>query len=147
MNPRIRRLSRYSALLFPPVAAALFTIRAALAAQDVGAPGPARTPPHTAQEQGPTARPFSITARRYKFDPARIEVFQGDVVKIELMAEDIAHSWTVDEYRIAKRASPGRPVTFEFRAEKSGTFPFYCNLQTEDGCRQMRGELVVKLRK
>ena len=100
-----------------------------------------------AQEQGPTTRPFSVTARRYRFEPARIEVLQDDLVKIELRTEDIAHSWTVDDYRIAKRVGPGKPVTFEFRADKAGTFPFYCNLQTEDGCRQMRGELVVKPRK
>lgn len=100
-----------------------------------------------AQNQGPTPRPFSVTARRYKFEPARIEVFEDDLVTVELRTEDIAHSWTVDEYRIAKRVSPGHPVTFEFRADKAGTFPFYCNLQTEDGCRQMRGELVVKSRK
>jgi heme/copper-type cytochrome/quinol oxidase subunit 2 len=34
-------------------------------------------------------------------------------------------------------------VTFEFRADKTGAFTFYCNLTVEDGCRQMRGELVV----
>jgi cytochrome c oxidase subunit II len=100
-----------------------------------------------AQDQGPTARPFAVTARRYKFEPARIEVFQDDLVTIELRTDDIAHSWTVDAYRIAKRVSPGHPVTFEFRADKAGTFPFYCDLKTEDGCRQMRGELVVKPRK
>jgi nitrous-oxide reductase len=100
-----------------------------------------------AQDQGPVAKPFAVTARRYKFEPARIEVVQDDLVKIELKTEDIAHSWTVDAYRIAKRVSPGHPVTFEFRADKAGTFPFYCDLKTEDGCRQMRGELVVRPRK
>ena len=99
------------------------------------------------QNQGPAPRPFSIDARRYKFEPARLEVFQDDLVTIQLKADDIAHSLTIDEYRIAKRASPGHPVTFEFRADKPGTFPFYCNLQTEDGCRQMRGELIVRPRK
>ncbi len=103
--------------------------------------------PAVAQETGPPRRPFSVTARRYRFEPARIDVLQDDVVKIELRTADIAHSWTVDEYRIAKRVGPGAPVTFEFRADKAGTFPFYCNLQTEDGCRQMRGELVVTPRK
>lgn len=29
----------------------------------------------------------------------------------------------------------------------SGTFPFYCNLQIDEGCRQMRGEFVVNARK
>jgi heme/copper-type cytochrome/quinol oxidase subunit 2 len=100
----------------------------------------------SAQDQGPTARPFTVRAQRYRFDPPRIEVFQDDLVRIQLETEDIAHSLTVDAYRIAKRASPGHPVTFEFRADRSGTFPFYCNLRTEDGCRQMRGLLIVKPR-
>ena len=99
------------------------------------------------QDQGPTAKPFSVRARRYAFEPARIEVNQDDLVKIELRTDDIAHSLTIDDYRIAKRVGAGLPVTFEFRADRAGTFPFYCNLQVEDGCRQMRGVLVVKPRK
>ena len=54
---------------------------------------------------------------------------------------------TIDAYRISKRVSPGAPVTFEFRADREGTFPFYCNLQIDDGCRQMRGELIVRPRR
>jgi heme/copper-type cytochrome/quinol oxidase subunit 2 len=99
------------------------------------------------QDQGPTARPFAVTAHRYAFDPPRIEVNQDDLVKIELRATDIPHSLTIDAYRIAKRAGPEHPVTFEFRADRAGTFPFYCNLQIEDGCRRMRGELVVRPRR
>ena len=98
------------------------------------------------QDQGPTAKPFTVTAHRYAFEPARIEVNQDDLVKIELRTDDIAHSLTIDDYRIAKRVGPGQPVTFEFRADRAGTFPYYCNLQVEDGCRQMRGVLVVKPR-
>ena len=100
----------------------------------------------TGQDQGPTAKPFTVSARRFTFDPPRIEVNQNDLVTIELRSADIAHSLTIDAYRISKRVSPGKPVTFEFRADRAGTFPFYCNLQIEDGCRQMRGELVVKPR-
>ncbi len=99
------------------------------------------------QDQGPTAKPFHVTAHRYTFAPARLEVNQDDLVKIELGTEDIAHSFTVDEYRIAKRVGPGQPVTFEFRADRAGTFPYYCNLKIDDGCRQMRGVLVVVPRK
>ena len=98
-------------------------------------------------EQEPAVRSVSVTASRYKFNPPRIEVSQNDLVKIELHTEDIAHSMTIDTYRIAKRVNPGQPITFEFRADQPGTFPFYCNLQIEDGCRQMRGELVVKPRR
>jgi nitrous-oxide reductase len=100
-----------------------------------------------AQEQGPTARPFSVTARRYAFEPRRLEVDQNDLVKIDLKTADIAHSMTIDAYRISKRVTPGKPVTFEFRADQAGTFPFYCNLQIDDRCRDMRGELVVRPRR
>jgi heme/copper-type cytochrome/quinol oxidase subunit 2 len=99
------------------------------------------------QDQGPTAKPFIVRAHRYAFDPPRIEVNLDDLVKIELRTGDIAHSLTIDEYRIAKRVGPGQPVTFEFRADRAGTFPYYCNLQVEDGCRQMRGVLVVRPRR
>ena len=94
-----------------------------------------------AQEQG--RHEITLTAKRYAFSQARIEVAANDVVKITLVAEDIPHSFTIDEYRISKRAAPGRSVTFEFRADKAGTFPFFCNLTIDDGCREMRGELVV----
>ena len=92
-----------------------------------------------AQDQGPTTRTFAVTAHRYAYSPSMIEVNQD--------ADDIAHSLTIDAYRIAKRASPGQPTTFEFRADRPGTFAYYCNLQTEDGCRRMHGELIVKGRK
>ena len=121
-------------------------VRVSLVLAGVGALVVKAAPP-AGQNQGPAPRPFSVTAKRYKFEPARLEVFQDDLVTIQLRTDDVAHSLTIDEYRIAKRVSPGHPVTFEFRADKPGTFPFYCNLQTEDGCRQMRGELVVQARK
>lgn len=99
-----------------------------------------------AQEQAPTRREIHVTAKRYAFAPSTIEVFDGDVVKVMLVAEDIPHSFTIDDYRIAKRANPGHTVVFEFRADQTGTFPFYCNLSLDEGCRAMRGQLRVRKR-
>ncbi len=96
-----------------------------------------------AQEQAPNRREFTITARKYEFTPRRIEVIQDDLVKITLRSDDIPHSFTIDEYRISKRVAPGGTTTFEFRVDRVGTFTFYCNLTTDDGCRTMRGELIV----
>lgn len=97
-----------------------------------------------AQEQAPTRRDFTLSAHKFAFSPNRIEVQRGDIVRVTLQAEDIAHSFTIDDYRIAKRAAPGQPVTFEFRADQPGTFRFYCNLKQDDGCKDMVGELVVR---
>ena len=49
-------------------------------------------------------------------------------MKITFTADDIAHSFTIDQYRIAKRAGAGQTVVFEFRADQAGTHRFYCNL-------------------
>ena len=89
-------------------------------------------------------REFQVIARRYAFSPSRLEVNQGDLVKISLTTEDIPHTLTIDAYRVSKRATPGRSATIEFVADSPGTYPFYCSLTAEDGCRKMRGELVVR---
>jgi heme/copper-type cytochrome/quinol oxidase subunit 2 len=96
-----------------------------------------------AQEQAPVQRNVAVTAKKYAFDPGRIEVNQNDLVRVTLHSGDIPHSFTIDGYRIAKRVAAGQTVSFEFRADQAGSFPIYCNLRQEDGCRTMRGELVV----
>jgi plastocyanin len=93
-------------------------------------------------EQG-AVRPFEIRGDQFAFSPARIEVQKDDVVKITFTAVDMPHSFVMDgPYRIAKRASAGQTVTFEFRA--SGSERFYCNLTQDDRCKGMHGELIVK---
>jgi cytochrome c oxidase subunit 2 len=94
-----------------------------------------------AQAQG-TVREFTIRGDQFAFSPTRIEVQKDDIVKLTFTAVDIAHSFIVDEYRIAKRASAGQTVTFEFRA--AGNARFYCNLTQDERCKGMHGEIVVK---
>jgi cytochrome c oxidase subunit 2 len=89
-------------------------------------------------------RQITVDARKYSFTPAKIEVFEGDVIEITFVPGDIPHSFTVDAYKIAKRAEPGKPVTFEFLCDKPGSFRFYCNLAADDGCKRMAGELIVR---
>lgn len=99
--------------------------------------------PDFAQEAAQPQRAFAVAASKYQFAPQKIEVDQNDLVKVTLTAADIAHSFTIDEYRIAKRAGAHQTVTFEFRADRAGTFRFYCNLKQDERCKEMQGELVV----
>ena len=98
------------------------------------------------QDRVPAQRALTVVARKYSFEPVRIEVNQDDLVKVTLTTPDIAHSFTVDAYRIARRVAPGGTTTFEFRADQPGTFPIYCNLKQDERCREMHGELVVHSR-
>lgn len=97
-------------------------------------------------QEGGREQTFSVSAHKYDFSPARIDVQQDDLVRITLTSQDIPHSFTVDKYRIAKRVEPGKTVVFEFRADQPGRFPIYCNLSIDEKCREMHGELVVTAR-
>ena len=97
-----------------------------------------------AQDQAPNRREFTIVAKEFRFSPARIEVMQDDLVKLTVRSEDIAHSFTIDEYRIVKRVPAGGSTTFEFQADRPGTFPFYCTLTSDPGHKMMHGDLVVR---
>ena len=52
--------------------------------------------------------------------------------------------FTIDEYRIVKRAGAGQSVTFEFRADRTSTFTFYCSLSQDPKCKDMKGTLTVR---
>jgi plastocyanin len=99
------------------------------------------TAPPPAHAQG-AVREFTVRGEGFAYSPSRIEVQKDDVVKVTFTAVDMPHSFTVDEYRIAKRANAGQTVTFEFRA--NGNARFYCNLAQDERCKGMHGEIVVK---
>jgi heme/copper-type cytochrome/quinol oxidase subunit 2 len=104
----------------------------------------ASTPLSPGQDQAPNRREFTIVAKDFHYTPTRIEVAQDDLVKLTVRSEDIAHSFTIDEYRIAKRIPAGGSTTFEFQADRAGTFSLYCGLTSDPGHKMMRGQFVVR---
>ena len=97
-----------------------------------------------AQDQAPNRPEFELRAKDFRFSPDRIEVTQDDLVKLTIISEDVPYSFAIDEYRIVRRVPAGASTTFEFRADRAGTFRFYSNLTSEPGHRQMQGQLVVR---
>jgi heme/copper-type cytochrome/quinol oxidase subunit 2 len=98
----------------------------------------------SAQEPAQNRRDFTIVAKDHVFTPNKIEVTQDDLVKITLTSEDRPTSFAIDAYRIVKRVAGNASITFEFRADQPGTFPFYCNLTKDPDCKDMRGVLNVR---
>jgi cytochrome c oxidase subunit 2 len=89
-------------------------------------------------------RDVAVTGNQFAFSPNVIEVQKDDLVKITFTASDMPHSFTIERYRISKRAGAGQSVTFEFRADQPGEHEFYCNLSQDERCRNMKGRLVVR---
>jgi plastocyanin len=141
---RIARATAFASVFLALLVAVVASGRANTSARSL--PTPAPVPAGAFQDSARPPQDIHIVARRYGFSPQRIEVQENDLVKVTMETADIPHSFTIDDdnYRIAKRATAGHPAVFEFRADKAGSFPFYCNLTTDPGCKNMRGELVVK---
>jgi heme/copper-type cytochrome/quinol oxidase subunit 2 len=99
-----------------------------------------------AQDQAPTRREFTVTARDYSFSPNRVEVQQDDLIKLTIQSADNAYGFTIDDYRVSKRVPAGGSTVIEFRADRAGTFAFYSNLSNDARHSQMRGQLVVRPR-
>ena len=80
-------------------------------------------------------------------DAPEIRVKQDDIVVVTFTAEDIAHSFTIDDdhYRISRRAEPGASRrSSDFRADKPGEFAITCSLQIDDKCRgTMRAHAAI----
>jgi heme/copper-type cytochrome/quinol oxidase subunit 2 len=98
---------------------------------------------------------FVVSAHKYAYkiegsDKLEIRVFQGDVVHITFSSDDIAHSFTIEDYRIMKRAEKGKPVTFDLVADKvspKGGFPIRCTLTEDSRCKEMAAVLIVEPKK
>lgn len=98
----------------------------------------------SAQDQAPTRREFTLTARNYSFSPNRVEATQDDLIKLTVQSEDVAYGFAIDDYRLSKRVPAGGTTILEFRADRPGTFSFYSNLSNDSRHSQMRGQLVVR---
>lgn len=98
----------------------------------------------SAQEPAQNRREFTIVAKDHVFTPNTLDVSQDDLVKIILRSDDVPIGFAIDAYRIAKRVPGQSTITFEFRADQAGTFPFYCNLTRDPACKDMRGVLNVR---
>ena len=98
------------------------------------------------QDQAPTRREFTVTARDYSFSPNRVEVQQDDLIKLTVQSADNAYGFTIDDYRVSKRVPAGGSTIVEFRADRAGTFAFYSNLSNDTRHSKMSGQLIVRPR-
>jgi cytochrome c oxidase subunit 2 len=102
---------------------------------------PARS---AAGAQDPPVRTFEVVAKRFAFEPATLEVRQGERVKIVITSADGVHGIGIRKFKVNTLIPRGgKPVTVEFTAAEAGTFPIVCSESCGDGHADMRGSLVV----
>ncbi len=89
-----------------------------------------------------------ITARQFEFSPAEIRVQQGEVVRINLSADDVTHGWYLEGYDLNLEDKPRdkQVDTVEFVADKAGRFTYHCSTTCGPMHPFMSGTLIVEPR-
>jgi cytochrome c oxidase subunit 2 len=104
--------------------------------------------PLAQEPAAPEPKVFEVVARRFVFEPATIEVVEGDRVRLLVRSADGPHGVEIKAFKVKKavpRAKPGdSPVTIEFVASAPGEYPILCSEYCGNGHKDMTGALVVR---
>ena len=89
-------------------------------------------------------RTVEIVAKRFSFEPARVEVTEGERVRLVITSGDGVHGAEIKKFKVHKKVPRGGdPVTIEFVASAAGEFPILCSEYCGEGHEAMKGMLVV----
>ena len=90
------------------------------------------------------SRKIEVVARKFAFEPPRIEVKTGETVEITFRSEDTKHGFACKELGLEKVVfTKEEPATVTFTPDKPGTYPFKCARFCGLGHGKMKGEIVV----
>lgn len=99
--------------------------------------------PSPAHAQG-QVKEFTIVAERFKFTPDRLEVNEGDTVRITVQSADGTHGFAIKKMKVDTTVPKGgKPVVVEFVADKAGSYSINCSEYCGRGHSHMRAELTV----
>lgn len=94
------------------------------------------------------AHEFTLVGQNAKWNMTTIRVREGDLVRLRITSADVIHGFEIDGLEVeADEVYPGKFVTLEFTASKSGTFEFVCTVRCDHEKsvhKKMTGELIVE---
>lgn len=89
-------------------------------------------------------RHLTLKARSFAFEPAVIQVNQGERVILDLESVDVTHGVYIDGYGVKAVSEPGHKARLDFVADRVGKFKYRCSMACGTLHPFMVGELIVK---
>ena len=139
------------AFLSHPIAAAGTALLLGVAAMSPSQDPAAASAPfdsHRPSEAQTEPRIIEVVAKRFAFEPARIEVTEGEHIRLVVTSADGVHGVGIKKFRVEKAVPRGgTPITIDFIASAVGEFPLLCSEYCGNGHEDMKGLLVVAAKK
>ena len=84
-----------------------------------------------------------VTAKKFTFEPATIQVVAGEKVRLVLRSADVIHGFAIRDLKIdVQIPKGGEPVTLEITAPPPGRYEVACSEFCGSGHGQMKAALV-----
>ena len=100
----------------------------------------ARQDPATAS----APRVIEVTAKRFTFEPSKIEVTEGERVRLVVKSADGVHGMQIKKFNVNKLVPRGgKTIDIDFVASAPGTYEILCSEECGEGHEMMTGTLVV----
>lgn len=95
--------------------------------------------------QGPArVREIAVTAKRFEFVPAEIELKAGEEVVVVVTSLDFVHGMNIPDLKQRYDLVPGRPTRIPLSPKRAGVIEFVCDNFCGDGHEEMHGRFVVR---
>lgn len=102
-----------------------------------------RLPLVPATTQSAQPRLIQLTARKFEYSPKEIVVKKNVPVVLEITSVDRDHGFKLRAFGIRADVKPGQVTRVQIQPDKTGRFPFECDVFCGTGHEDMSGELVV----
>ena len=91
----------------------------------------------------PREKVISITARRFRYEPATLTLKRGEPVILEFNSIDVVHGFNLPGFGVRTDVLPGQKQRVRIVPDKVGTFGFHCDNFCGIGHEEMAGVLKV----
>lgn len=88
-------------------------------------------------------RVLQVRARRFVFDPDKIQLQRGEPVTLEFTSLDVPMGFNAPDFGVRSDIMPGAVTRLRFTPDKTGEFSFHCDIFCGSGHETMSGVLIV----
>ena len=84
-----------------------------------------------------------ITAKKFEYSPKAFTLKKGVPTVLEFMSQDVLHGFNCPGLGIRSDILLGKSTALRFTPQKTGSFPFHCDVFCGIGHEKMEGTITV----
>lgn len=88
-------------------------------------------------------RVIKVVAKKFDFTPGEIRLKKNQPVTLEFTTLDVVMGFALPDFGVRTDILPGTTARIRFTPDKTGQFPFHCDIFCGSGHESMTGTVIV----